>query len=293
MLDRKKSLIVIFLIIIFLNYIYYIIPKDLKIHFIDVGQGDATLIITPRHKTILVDGGGSKEKEEFDVGESTLLPYLLDRKITTIDYMMISHFDADHCNGLIAVLKNIRVKTLLISEQLEICNEYNNIVDIVKEKNIDICIVKKGDKIEIDSNVFMNIIYPQKELELKDINNNSIVAKLEYNDFSMLFTGDIEKEAEQKIIQYYSSNAKDLKSIILKIAHHGSKTSTKEELLELINPKIALIGVGKNNMFGHPSTETIKLLEKHNIKVYRTDIDGEIRIDVNKSGKIKIKKMIN
>lgn len=237
---RKKLLIIVTLIIITLNYIYCLIPKNLQIHFIDVGQGDSTLIITPNNKTILIDGGGSKEAEEFDVGEAILLPYLLDRKINTIDYIMISHFDADHCNGLIAVLENMKVKKIIISKQVEMCDEYNNIIRLIKRKNIEIIIVKAGDKIQIDNNVFIDIIYPQEKLLFKDLNNNSIVAKLRYNNFSMLFTGDIEKEAERNIINHYGKTTK-LKSTILKIAHHGSKTSTTEEFLKLVNPQIALI----------------------------------------------------
>lgn len=237
---RKKLLTTIALIIIILNYIYYLIPKDLRIYFIDVGQGDSTLIITPTNKTMLIDGGGSKEAEEFDVGASTLLPYLLDRKINTIDYVMISHFDADHCNGLIAVLENIKVRKVIISKQAEICGEYNNIVDIIKRNNIEVIVVRAGDKIQIDNNIFIDIIYPQEKLEFKDINNNSIIAKLSYNSFSMLFTGDIEKEAEQKVIDNHSKTKK-LQCTILKIAHHGSKTSTAEEFLKLVNPHIALI----------------------------------------------------
>ena len=107
--------------------------------------------------------------------------------------------------------------------------------------------------------------------------------KLRYNKFSMLFTGDIEEIAEKEIVSIYE-NADILKSSILKIAHHGSKTSTTEEFLKLVDPRIALIGVGRNNLFGHPSDEVVKRLEEINVKVYRTDLNGEIEIIVNNKG---------
>lgn len=258
---RKKLLIIITLIIITLNYLYCLIPKNLRIHFIDVGQGDSTLIITPTNKTILIDGGGSKEAEEFDVGEATLLPYLLDRKINTIDYMMISHFDADHCNGLIEVLENLKVKKIIISKQAEICNEYNNIIKLIKRKNIEVIVVKAGNKIQIDNNVFIDIIYPQEKLEFEDINNNSIIAKLVYNNFSMLFTGDIEKEAERNIINNYGKIHK-LQSTILKIAHHGSKTSTTEDFLKLVNPQIGLIRSRRKQYFWSSIDTNNRIIKK-------------------------------
>ena len=112
--------------------------------------------------------------------------------------------------------------------------------------------------------------------------------KLIYNGFSCLFTGDIEKVAEDKIVSLYKDKSV-LESDILKVAHHGSKTSTTEEFFKLVNPKISLIGVGKNNLFGHPSSEVIERLEKSNAKIYRTDMNGEINIIINKRGKYKIR----
>jgi len=216
------------------------VPKELRIYFIDVGQGDSTLIITPMNKTILIDGGGD---ERFDVGENTLLPYLLDRKIKTINYMMISHFDTDHVGGLFAILENIKVEKVIICKQGEDSENYQKFNKIVKEKRIKVIVVKKGDNIHVEKDINIKILWPEeKQIKENILNNNSIVAKLNYNEFSILLTGDIEKIAEEQILKAYKET-NILKSSILKVAHHGSKTSTTDEFLKAVSPRIALIGV--------------------------------------------------
>lgn len=289
--SNLKKILVILIIAVLLIQLIKLASPQLKIHFIDVGQGDSTLIITPSNKTVLIDGGGSKSSDSFDVGKQTLLPYLLDRKIKTIDYLMISHFDADHSNGTIAVLENIKVKTVVISKQIEISDEYEKIIEIVKRKNVEVLVVKAGNQINIDKEVKVQILYPEENLKYSDLNNNSIVAKLIYNNFSILFTGDIEKEAEEYLVNKYN-NTNTLKSTIIKIPHHGSKTSSTEKLLKAVNPKVALIGVGKDNTFGHPNNEVLTRLKEINCKIYRTDEMGEITIKVTRSGEIWIDRMI-
>lgn len=289
---HKKMLITAFIIILVLIQTIKLVPHDLRIHFIDVGQGDACLIVSPFNKTILIDGGGSKNNEEFDVGKSTVLPYLLDRKVSKIDYMMISHFDVDHMGSFATVLQNIKVRKLIISKQAKDSNEFMNIMQIAKSKNIEIVVVNAEDKIHVENNLLLEIIYPEKELKFSDLNNNSIVAKLVYGGFSMLFTGDIEKEAEGQILKEYK-DTNILNSTVLKVAHHGSKTSSTDKFIEAVSPKISLIGVGKNNLFGHPNKNVIETLEKYNSKIYRTDLNGEITIRVNKKGNVNVQKKLD
>lgn len=248
---HKNMLIITFIVIIILVQAIKLIPKDLRIHFIDVGQGDSCLILTPKSKTILIDGGGSKNSEEFDVGKNTLLPYLLDRKISKINYMMISHFDVDHMGSFVTVLENIKVEKLIISKQSKVSSEYTTIMKIAKDNGVEIVIVKAGDKIEIESNLNLEILYPEEELKFQDLNNNSIVAKLNYNRFNMLFTGDIEKEAENQILNKYK-DTKILQATVLKVAHHGSNSSSKEEFLNEVKPKIALIRCRKKQSIWTP-----------------------------------------
>lgn len=214
----KKKILAVFLIIVIVLNTYKIIPKDLRIYFIDVGQGDSTLIITPSNKKILIDGGGDRELDGFDVGQSVVVPYLLDRGIKTLDYVLISHFDADHCNGLIYLLKNLNVKQMVISKQTEETFEYEYIIDIIKTNKIPVKIVQKGDVIVVDRYVYFDILYPDFKLSKKDLNNNAMVAKLKYNNFSMLFTGDIEESAEKYLV--------GADSISARITIHDIKNST-------------------------------------------------------------------
>ena len=257
--------------------------NNLKIHFIDVGQGDSTLITTPNGKNILIDGGGD---DNYDVGKNILLPYLLDRGITKIDCMIISHFDKDHVGGLLIILEEIKVDKVIIGKQYQNSEQYEKFLQIIKNKRIQVKQVLKGDKINIEKDVKINILFPEKELIIENsLNNNSLVFKLEYKEFSALFTGDIEKIAEEKLIKLYKKN-NILKSDILKVAHHGAKTSTTQKFLDAVLPQISVISVGKNNLYGHPSIDTIKRLEDLNIEIYRTDKCGEITIIIDKKGRI-------
>lgn len=285
--NRNKVIKRILIICSIISLVIIFIPKDLKINFVDVGQGDSTFIVTPENKTILIDGGGSNISS-FDVGKNTLLPYILDKGYNKIDLMIISHFDSDHIGGLFTILEEIKVNKVLIAKQDEQSENYKHFLNIVKEKNIQVIVGKRGDKINIEKNIYLDIIFPEKkQIGENVINNNSLVFNMHYNNFSMLFTGDIEEIAEKRILEITSKNK--LKADIIKIPHHGSKTSSTRELLERVLPQIALIGVGKDNLFGHPSSETIDKLDELKIKPYRTDINGEIMINVNKSGIRKIK----
>lgn len=239
-----------------------VLPDNLNISFIDVGQGDCMIITTPNHKNILIDGGGGEDLEKYDIGEQVLLPYLLNHHIKKIHIMIISHFDSDHIGGLYAILENLDVEKVIISKQGEDSENYQKFKSIIKEKEIEELVVKKGDNIKIENNLMLKILWPkEQQIQENILNNNSIVAKLEYKTFSMLLTGDIEKIAEEQILEEYV-NSNILHSTVLKVAHHGSKTSSIQSLLEKVKPKIALIGVGKNNIFGHPNDSVLNRLNE-------------------------------
>ena len=264
----KKILVLILLLCIGISFIYKNIPKDLYINFIDVGQGDSTLITTQFNKKILIDGGGSEFGSTFDVGEKTLLPYLLKKKIHKLDYVIISHFDSDHVGGILTILEELNVKQVLIPKQVEYSENYNKFLDIVKKRNIKVKIVGEGNTINIDKNTYLDILWPEeKQITDNVLNNNSLIVRLCYKNFKMLFTGDIEEIAEQRLLQKYE-NTEKLTADILKVAHHGSKSSSIAEFLEKVNPRIALIGVGKNNKFGHPNAgvlDRLNMLRNKNI----------------------------
>lgn len=284
----KKLVVIILIAILIANSCIHVQNHgNMIIYFIDVGQGDSTLIRTAKNKTILIDGGGS-ENSSFDVGEKTLLPYLLDRKITVLDYVVISHFDTDHCGGILYLMEHIKVKNIIISKQGKESSNYNKFKNIVLDKGIYVIFVKKGDKIKIDNETYMDVLFPSNNLISDNIlNNNSIVTKICYNNFSILFTGDVEEIAENEICSQYNTTNK-LKANILKVAHHGSKTSSTAEFIKMVKPQIALIGVGEKNKFGHPNDGVIQRLKNMNTKIYRTDKMGEIVIQINNMGEVKI-----
>lgn len=282
--NKCKIIICLLIVLILINFIIYIFPQKLRIFFIDVGQGDSTLIITPDKKTVLIDGGGN---DSFDVGEKVLLPYLLDRRILKVDYVLISHFDTDHCGGILTIMEKVKVKNIIISEQAEHSENYERFKKLMIHKKIRLIEVKKGDKIKIGRYSEFKILFPTSRLLSENpLNNNSIVAQFNYNNFKMLFTGDIEKLAEQQILK---TEKAEIRADILKVAHHGSKTSSIPEFIKAVRPKIALIGVGKNNTFGHPNQQTIKNLENIKCRIYRTDLQGEIIIKIDQKGRMNVK----
>jgi len=181
----------------------------------------------------------------------------------------------------------MKVKNVIISEQYKTSSIYEQFKQICKNQNIQIIYVRSGDEIRIKDLAF-KILHPKsKENQISEnpLNNNAIVCMVKYKNRRILFTGDIEKVAENEMVKEYTNG---LKADILKVGHHGSKTSTTKEFLDLINPSVALIGVGQNNKFGHPNEDVIKRLEEKNIQIYRTDEMGEISVIIDKNGKIKI-----
>ena len=155
----------------------------------------------------------------------------------------------------------MKVKSVIISKQAEDSENYQEFKRIVKEKKLKVLTVKKGDHLLLEKDITLQILWPKEEQIPENIlNNNSIVAKLNYKTFSMLLTGDIEEVAEKQILEEYK-NTNILQATVLKVAHHGSKTSSTQAFIEKVKPKIALIGVGENNTFGHPNNGVIERLD--------------------------------
>ena len=221
-------------------------------------SGDCSVIKSPMGKNIIIDGGNN---QDYDYGENVVVPYLLDRKITKIDFLMVSHFDSDHCGGLFAIVENLKVDTIILGKQ---DSEYENCIEflkLAKAKNVKVISVQAGDVIKIDQYSQFQILWPDSQKMISDngINNNSILAKFVCREFSMLFTGDIEEKAEKEVLEKYK-NTNVLNCDILKVAHHGSKSSSIQEMLEKVTPQVAVIGVGENK-YGHPNVDVISRLE--------------------------------
>ncbi len=273
--NSKKFLIIILGFLFSLNllaWVYvYNLDKDrfLEINFLDVGQGDAIFIETPNKQQILIDGG-SDLTILGKLGKD--MPFY-DR---SIDLIILSHPEKDHMFGLLEVLKRYKIKNILWTGIIRDTPEWQEWENLIKTEDAQIKVVKAGEKIILSSNplIFFEILFPFDNLgnqEFKDSNNTSIVARLIFKEDSFLFTGDIEKSIEDKLTN------RDIGSDVLKIAHHGSKTSSSEEFLKSVSPNIAVIQVGDNN-YGHPHPEVLAKLDQFGIQVLRTDKNGDIKI---------------
>lgn len=192
-------------------------------------------------------------------------------------------------------MQEIAIKNIIIGKQFKTSQNYEEFLKLVKKNNIKVYVLEAVRRINIEKDLYIDILWPDSKSKITDnvLNNNSLVFKLVYKNFSMLFTGDIEEKAEKAIITKYKDDINILKATVLKTAHHGSKTSSSKVFLEVVKPQIALIGVGSNNTFGHPSNITLESLKNIGCKIYRTDENGEITLRVDKNGMILIDKMLN
>lgn len=248
----------------------------LKVHFIDVGQGDCSLIQTPGGKNILVDGGPEDDYE--DAGRDIVVPYLTKLGIKKIDAIFISHAHRDHIGGIPAIIKNFEVGTVYDTGYAYPSPIYEKLLRQINANKITYIQARADTKAVIDPAVEIKILGPPKRLPWDDPNNNSMVIRLLYKEISFLFTGDIEADAEDSLVRIYRYG---LESNILKVAHHGSKTSSADYFLEAVNPEAAVIQVGRRNRFRHPSPSTVKKLKDFGTTVHRNDLDGTVVVDTD------------
>ncbi len=271
-----------------LSSVSQVLASNLIVNFIDIGQGDSELIQLPDGKNILIDAGDREASQK-------LLTFFKDRKIKKLDLVIISHPHLDHYGGLLGVIKEIPVTQVYDSGAPTSSTTYLTLLKKFSEKKTKFTIVRKGQDFNFSDNIKLKIISPEDPLlknTKSDANNASIVAKLTYNKVSFLFTGDIENEVQEKIL---SQSKNDLKADILKVAHHGSRYTSSKEFLDTVNPKVAVISSGQGNSYNHPHQETLERLSANKIKLYRTDMQGDIVITSNgetydiKTNKSKIK----
>ncbi|WP_379966108.1 DNA internalization-related competence protein ComEC/Rec2 [Ectobacillus sp. sgz5001026] len=251
-----------------------------SITFIDVGQGEAILIRLPYNKaTYLIDTGGAiafpqeewqKRKRTYSVGESIVLPYLYQHGVKKIDKLILTHADVDHAGAANEVLKGIAVGEVIVSRKKTISPLEEEIIQNAKNRKASIQIVKSGDSWQEGSSATFTVLSPLGD-ETKD-NNQSIVLYTKLGGLKWLFTGDLEEDGEKQIMDRYP----DLRVDVLKVGHHGSKSSTSEAFLQMLKPTTTVISVGKKNRYGHPHTEVIDRLKYHNVSIWRTDEGGAI-----------------
>ena len=251
--------------------------KDLTVKMLDVGQGDAILIRTAE-QTILIDTGDTDEHEKFAAA-------LKKEGVKTVDKLIITHPHADHLGGASVVFKECEVRAVYDNGQPTTQKFYRDYLKQIKAKNIAYKALRDGDVLDFGGGVSFHVLSPTEAMvqdggRTKDgkinLNLNSVVGRLTYGEFSMLFTGDAEVDTEKGILQRHSKD--ELKSLVLKSPHHGSKTSSSPAYLKAVQPKVALISCGTGNEYHHPHPSTRKKYEKDHIDFYRTDRNGTITI---------------
>ncbi len=236
-----------------------------EVHFIDVGQGDSELIRT-KNKTALIDCG---ERDQYN----EVISYIENLGIKRLDYVIVSHPHSDHMGGMSYILDKFDIGLVIMpnvrKELTPTSNAYKRLLEAISENDIAAEFAEAGTSYPLDEGE-ITLLSPVEDYD--DLNNYSVTVKFCYGEDSFLFTGDIEKEAENDILE----SGADVSADVLKAAHHGSSTSTCREFLQAVDPKYAVIEVGEGNDYGHPHKETLKRLEKADILIYRTDILGSI-----------------
>ena len=265
----KMYIMVILLIILFKNISYF--DSDLRVLVFDVGQGDSILVSFPNNGgNVLIDTSGDTMNYESsnNVG-NRIIPYLKTVGITKIDYLVVSHGDFDHMGEAINLVNNFKVKNVIFN-----CGEYNNLeknlIMVLNKKNIKYYTCIKELRISKYKMQFLNTI------EYDNENDNSSVVYFNYDGYKFLFMGDAGVEKEKDILEKYNISDID----VLKVGHHGSKTSSDKKFIDEIKPKYSIISVGKNNRYGHPNKEVLDTLNYS--KIYRTDQDGSIMFKIKK-----------
>ncbi|MGM0409303.1 MAG: MBL fold metallo-hydrolase [Bacillota bacterium] len=278
--NLKQKVIILLFVISFFLFLFnsdFVNASQLTTHFIDVDQGDATLIELPNQEIMLIDGGKKSQ-------ENNLINYLDKFDIEKIDYLIGTHPHADHIGGLASVINNYKIGNIYLPEVMHTSKTYENLLLTIKDKGKKIKRASSDLKIIDNDNLKIEIFSPQ-EKEYSNLNNYSIVLKIDFEQSSFLFTGDIEKEVERELI----NSDYDLNSDLFKVSHHGSDSSSSYEFIEKISPKFAVISVGKDNSYGHPSSEVINSLQSIGAQVYRTDNEGTI-VATSDGKEIKINK---
>ncbi len=237
---------------------------EMSVHFLDVGQGDCSLIIMPSGETMLVD---ASTKDQKDV----ILQYLRAYGVNKLDYFVLTHPHADHIGSAEAVIKEIKVDTVIMPDAETDTNVFENTLEAIDKNNVQLLIPKPKQTVKL-GNASITFLSPNKESD--ELNDMSIVFRLDYGKTSFLFTGDAEAPAEKLMLQTHSRS--EFKADVLKVGHHGASTSSTSEFLDAISPTYAVISCGKDNSYGHPHSETLKALEKRNVTCFRTDLIGNV-----------------
>ena len=236
--------------------------NDMRVHFINVGQGDSILIQSPNGKAMLIDGGIKGEGDN-------VVTYIREQGVSELEYVVATHPDADHIGGLTAVLDSVSIKNFIDSGKVHTSQTYEQMITLVAEKNIPYIVPTIGQQIALDEELNMTVLNADESAS--DNNEASIVLKVSYGDVSFLLTGDAGIEMEAQLMQ-----TQNVQATILKAGHHGSNTSSSRAFIEAVSPEVTILSYGQNNKYGHPHSEVIESLQAVGSKIYGTAEEGHI-----------------
>ncbi len=274
MLEERKGhglIILVFFLLIINIYLFYLDLKSSKQVFtfamLDVGQGDAIFLESPTGTQILFDGGPARKV----LAPLSRVMSPLDK---SIDALVITNPDADHIGGFVDILKNYEVGMVLEPGTFNSSQTYKNLKNEIKNKNIPNILARRGMRLHIGSGVVIDILFPDRDVSVWESNDGSIVARLTYGGNSIMLTGDATAKTEKVLLAGNSAEA--LRSTVLKVGHHGSRTSSSDTFVKAVSPEFALISSGKDNNYGHPHPDTLGTLLSAGVQILRTDLLGSI-----------------
>lgn len=258
--------------------------NTVEVTFVNVGQGDGAIVDVPYQGSILIDGGGGAEYSDYNIGEKVFLPYLETAGITRIEAAFVSHYHKDHTEGIIAAIENLRVKNVFMPDVMPDSEIRRKIETAAHEHNTKVHYISETSRVIFDNGLIVTAEVPAPKTRLisKEENDTSLLYNVKYGDFSCVFTGDMTAFAEKNLL----SEGKAAQCDVLKVAHHGSDTSTCREWIDALDPDCAVISVGEDNGYGLPGDAVLERLEGRT--VLRTDENGDIKIIGNKKGIKKI-----
>lgn len=245
--------------------------NDLQVYYIDVGQADC-ILIRHQNENMLIDAGNNADGPK-------LVNYFKKLGIQNFKYVIGTHPHEDHIGGLDDIINSFNVENVLLPEAYTTTKTFSDVLTAIENKNLEITVPNIGDKINF-TNTSIEVLYVGNQEE--GLNDNSIVLKLTYGNYSYLFTGDATNKCEKLMLD------KNIQANVLKVAHHGSDTSSSDQFLKKVNPEYAIISVGKDNSYGHPSDKIIKRLKKYTNNIYETKDYGTI-VTISNGDNITIK----
>lgn len=240
------------------------VNKDLEVHYIDVGQGDS-ILIKFKDEAMLIDAGENSQSKK-------VVNFLRDHNVKSLKYVVATHPHSDHIGGLSDVIYAFETENIIIPKVTTTTKTFENLIKSIKDNNVNVIEPIKGNKYNLGDATFTILAPIDKEYE--NLNNYSVVLRMLYKNASFMFTGDIETLVEEQILENFDG----LETTVLKVSHHGSKTSSSEAFINAVSPKVCVIEVGKNNTYNHPSEGIINRLKKYTEYIFRTDENSDISV---------------